>query len=146
MKTDEVGPDAVPQSPDFTLTLEGTARQIAAGEAGGSEDDFARDSVEEQLSALLARIDDVRLEHRLARSHVLELECEVGTDLLDTQAQRWWYSDHRMEVWRDRQRLIARRASLVLERVRTEAVYRDRLRGLQDRLLILVQRHRALRE
>ncbi len=128
---------------DRVSPTEVAARRIAVSPGGA---DFAQETVSEQVAALLDRIDDLRREHQRERSQVIELECEAGTDLLDTEARRWWYSDHRMEVWRDRQRVIARRASLQLERMRGEAAYRERLRQLHDRLLVLIQRHRALRE
>lgn len=124
--------------------LEGTARRIAIAAGRGS--DFAQETVAEQVATVLDRIDDLRQEHGRERAQIIQLECEAGTDLLDTEARRWWYSDHRMEVWRDRQRVLSRRASLQLERMRGESAYRERLRQLHDRLLLLIQRHRALRE
>jgi hypothetical protein len=143
-----IGIDALGEGSDsaFSLGLEATARRIVAREAEGSQDDYARETVGEQVAALLDRIVDMRREHQRTRSQLISLECEVGTDLLDTEAQRWWYSDRRMEVWRDRQRLVARRASLELERMRDQSAYHERLRQLHERLLMLIQRHRALRE
>lgn len=128
-----------PQNP-----LESAARRIAA--SAGQGRDFAQETVAEQVATLLDRIESLREEQGRERLQIVELECEAGTDLLETEARHWWYSDHRMEVWRDRQRVLSRRASLQLERMRGESAYRERLRQLHDRLLLLIQRHGALRE
>lgn len=136
----------VPGDPltDFLYRLQVEARSVAKQTPAGHED-YARDSVAEQVGSLLDQIASLRGEHRDLRTAMIDMECEVGTDLLDTEAQRWWYSPQRMEVWRDRQRLLARKASLVHDRLRTESIYRQNLKELGNRLLVLIQRHRALR-
>lgn len=126
---------------DFFALLETEAWSIAESRSN----DYARDTVAEQTASLLHQIGRLRDEHRHTRSTLVSLECEVGTDLLDTEAQRWWYSPQRMEVWRDRQRLLARRAALIQDRLRVESAYRAARQILGDRLLVLVQRLRALR-
>jgi hypothetical protein len=82
---------------------------------------------------------------RLAWDDALRRACtEVGTELLQMEAVRWWYQPERMERWRDQQRLRARRADLESERLRQRSTLEQQTRAIEDRLCTLLVRHRQL--
>jgi hypothetical protein len=112
------------------------ARGLTAGQRiGGGE----------EIALVLDRMDRFRASHQVARTRMIELDCELGTDLLGMETPRWWYSDHRLELWRDRQKLKARRGRIVVERSRLEVLYEQQMADSRLQLLTLVQRHAALR-
>ncbi len=128
----------------FERDLARAARTLAAPRLRPLGDDYAQPLVEHELGLVLAQLDRLRMLHRDADARFVDAECDIGTELLQMDAVRWWYLDSREERWRDRQRLKARRAALHLERLRSGVALEQQVRALEDRLLTLVHRHGAV--
>lgn len=128
----------------FDRALERAARVIGAESVRTAGHDYVRSTVEHAIALLLSQMDRLRLQHAAATERLISHECEVGTELLQMDAVRWWYLDSRMERWRDQQQLRARLASAVSERTREQVRFEQEVRSLEDRLLILVHRHAAV--
>ncbi len=128
----------------FDRALESAARVIGASLLRTAGHDYVRSTVEHAIALLLAQMDRLRQQHSAATDRLIGHECQLGTELLQMEASRWWYLDSRMERWRDQQQLRARLASAVSERTREQVRFEQELRSLEDRLLILVHRHAAV--
>lgn len=112
---------------------------------GAAEDDI-RSGIAEGIGLVLDQIRRLRDTRDRAINEIVRDECEVGSDLLQMDSVRWWYLDSREARWRDRQHLLTRRAGLGAERLRLDRGFEQELRGLEERLLLLMQRHRAVGE
>jgi len=128
------------ESGGFDGALVRAARVLAASGFQGDERDYIRSSVEHELGLVLAQLDRLGAQRRDTHGRLVGVECDLGSELLQMDAVRWWYLDSRLERWRDRQQLKARLVSARAEWARTEAAFEQQLRGLEDRLLTLVHR------
>lgn len=122
------------------LVAQARALLLDAGDCESSPRGF----VESELSLLVDQLDRARESHADAVQGLAAAECEVGTDLLRMETPRWWYGPNREERWRDRQRLLARRAALNLERTRLESSFQHWSATLEERVLTMVRRLKAL--
>lgn len=137
---------ASPSSPSFIESLEAAARAAASDVPRlDPGDDFAG-GLEDELGLVLGQIQRLRAAHHRSQESFADLECQVGSELLGMDAQRWWYGPERMERWRDRQRLNGRLATIAQHRLRSEEEHLRALASLEDRLLSLLHRHRATRD
>ncbi len=132
--------DVFQEPAGFDLALERAARTLAAPHIRSGDRDYIRSSVEHEMGLVLAQLDRLGAQREEARVRLVNSECDLGSELLQMEAARWWYMDNRMEIWRDRQHLKARLASTQAERTRTEAAFEQQRRALEDRLLMLVHR------
>lgn len=141
------GPSEVkPGRSTFIESLEAAARAVASSNPRLKVDDEVSGGLEDELGLTLGQIQRLRVSNRRAREALTDLECEVGSELLGMDTERWWYGTESMARWRDRRRLKGQLATLVQHRLRSEEEHDRSMVALEDRLLSLLHRHAATRD
>lgn len=102
--------------------------------------------LQRDLALMLAQFSRIQAQRIAAQTVLRYAITEVGTELAQMEAQRWWYQNdgHRLDRWRDQQRLRARRSTLETERIRIEGTFEQQTRALEDRLNATITRFRQL--
>lgn len=129
-------------TPSFSASLEERARQIIDAAPEPISEFSATSFFEEQLALTLDQIDKLRSRERELRHALLRAECEVETELLQMEDRTPRYSPYR---YPEREKLQRRLAQLAEEGRRLLLSQGEKMDGLHDRLLALLQKHRQLR-
>ena len=129
------------QLPSFSATLEDRAREVVGAQSRPEKAFSATALVTEQLALTLDQIEHLRGRWGELKDALLRAECEVGTELMQMEQRTPRYSPNR---YPEREKLQRRLARLAEEGRRLALTQAEKLDGLHDRLLTLLQRHRQL--
>lgn len=123
----------------FGEKLEANARRLIAKSKNESDEILA--TIEREIAWVLDRIDRTRaLQERRAKS-LLGAECYTHTELGQMEARTPRYSPDR---YPEREKLQRRLLAIDRERRATDGEHERELQVLQERLLVLLERHRTI--
>ena len=122
-------------------SLEEKARDIARDRLDNFWDSSLLAVIEREVALLLGQLDRVRTLHDEMQRDLLRDECYVGTELLQMEQRTPRYSPDRFP---EREKMHKRIQGIHQERRRLTSTHTDQLHTLEDRLLILLNRHAQL--
>lgn len=124
--------------PSFGEKLETKTGEIVRRDRSKEQGFSAVSVIERELALTLSHINRARALHRMLHLSLLHQECYIDTEIMQREPRPHNYIDYRLP---ERDRLRDRLREIERERRHMAVVYQEKLRGLHDHLLLLINRH-----
>lgn len=134
--------DKARQTREFSESLEAKAREQVGEHYYRIWDTAVLSLISREIVLVLNHLDACRELHRQLRRHLLRQECYVDTELMGIALRTPTYSPYQFP---EREKVQRRLLTIAAERRRLAASERDKIQGLQDRLLSLLNKHTQLK-
>jgi len=125
----------------FSKTLEEKARQLAANSKDQYWDTSIPATISREIALTIDQINRQRESHKRQLRQLLQMECSVGTDLMELEQRIPRYAlNHIPEKGKLKQKLF----DIEKERRKLNLNLQEKIHSLEDRLLNLVNKHQQL--
>lgn len=125
----------------FTDRIERDARKMVSSPNARRRGLLGSSLLEDQIALTLDQIDQVRARDIETLQGLLDIECYIGTELMQMEARTPLYAHRRFP---EREKLQRRLGQLAKERRRFKTNQDEKLSGLHSKLLDLVGKRRLL--
>jgi len=124
----------------FRKSLEEIANQLAGSSQIKLWDHSIPSTVRREISLTVEQIKRLKDQHNRQFRKLLRIECEIDTDIMQFKQEPWQPPYHPPEREKMKQRLF----DIEKERRNLSLKLEEKTRGLEDRLLQLLNRHHQL--
>ena len=125
----------------FSKNLQDRARQLAAGSNDTYWDTSIPATIKREIALIVDQINRHQESHEKQLRQLLQMECAVGTDLMELDQRIPWYTPNYLP---EKDTLKQRLFDIEKDRRKLNQRHQEKLHTLEDRLLNLIHKHEQL--
>ena len=125
----------------FSKTLHDKARQLAVGFSDTRWDPAIPATIQREIALMVDQITRQKDSHAKQLRQLLQIECAVGTDLMELEQRIPWYTFNDLPA---KETLKQRLLDIDKDRRKLNQRYEEKLHALEDRILNLIHKHQQL--
>jgi hypothetical protein len=125
----------------FSKTLQDRARQLAAGSNDTLWDPSIPATVRREIALAVDQVNRQKESHDIQLRQLLQMECSVGTDLMELEQRIPWYTTDNLP---GKDTLKQRLFDIEKDRRKLDQKHQEKLHALEDRILNLIHKHQQL--
>jgi hypothetical protein len=125
----------------FSKTLQEKASQLAAGSNDTCWDTSIPATIRREIALAVDQINRQKESHAKQLRQLLQMECAVGTDLMELEQRIPWHTPNYLP---EKDTLKQRLFDIEKDRRKLNQRHQEKLHTLEDRLLNLIHKHEQL--
>jgi len=125
----------------FSNRLHDRARQLAAGSNNTDWDTSIPATIRREIALAVDQVEQHKDSHNKQLRQLLQMECAVGTDLMELEQRIPWYTTDNLP---GKDKLKQRLFDIEKDRRKLNQKYQEKLHALEDRILNLIHKHQQL--
>ena len=126
---------------EFSRALQDKARQLAAGSSDTQWDPSIPATVRREIALAVDQINRQKESHDKQLRELLQMECAIGTDLMELEQRIPWYTTNSLP---EKDTLKQRLFDIEKDRRKLNQKHQEKLHALEDRILNLIHKHQQL--